>query len=119
MTKIHIGKTLTGYCSPFDIVSAVCFFWLFYRLPSFSSGFVNWIGKSCLACFIFHTCSPIIGWLSAKDYSLYVGNPFLIYTVKMFIIISAVFGISILLDKIRLLIFRPLINAVGAIKALN
>lgn len=119
VVEIHIGKTLTGYCSPFDIVSAICFFWLFYRLPSFSSRFVNWIGESCLACFIFHTCSPIMGWLSAKDYSLYVGNPYLIYAGKMFLIIIAVFSVSILLDKVRLLIFRPVINAVGAIKALN
>ena len=119
VVEIYSGITLTGYCSPFDVTYAVCFFWLFYRMPSFSNKFVNWAGKSCLACYIFHTCSPIIGWLAETNYSLFVGEPYWVYAAKMLLIIIGIFSVSILLDKIRLLVFRPVINAAETIKLLN
>lgn len=113
------GRYLISYCSPFCIISAVCFFWLFYRIPSFSSGLVNWLGKSCLAVYIFHTCSPIIGWLASKDVSFFLNCSFLVYCVKMMLIILGLFSVSILLDKVRLFVFEPVIKFAGNIKRLN
>ena len=116
---LKTGRSFTSYCSPFSIFSAVCFFWLFYRMHSFSSGFVNWLGKSCLAVYIFHTCSPIIGWFATKDVVFFLNDSFLVYCGKMMLIILGLFFVSILLDKIRLFLFKPIIGFAGSFKELN
>jgi hypothetical protein len=113
------GKSFTNYCSPFSIFSAVCFFWLFYRMPSFSSGLVNWLGKSCLAVYIFHTCSLIIGWFVSKDVTFFLNDSFHVYCGKMMLIILGVFCIPVLSDKIRLFVFKPIIEFAGRFKKLN
>ena len=113
------GRPLTCYCSPFSIASAVCFFWLFYKMPIPSNPAINWIGKSCLACFIFHTCQPIIGWFASKDVTIFQNNSFLFYCGKMALMIIGVFIISIMLDKIRITVFKPVVNWAGKIKELN
>ncbi len=114
-----VNRSFTSYCSPFNIFSAVCFFWLFYRMPSFSSDIVNWLGKSCLAVFIFHTCSPIIGWFANNDVFVFLNNTFLLYCGRMMLIIMGVFSVAILLDKVRLFVFKPIIRYAGSIKKLN
>lgn len=98
-----------SYCSPFLIVSSLCFFCLFYKMK-FKSKIVNWIASSCLASFIFHTNDPVFSWFVAKDQQLFAQSPFIIYLIKMTGVIICIFIISILLDKIRLLIFNPIIN---------
>lgn len=113
------GWLLTCYCSPFSILTAICFFWLFYRMPLASNKIVNWFGKSCLACFIFHTCNPIIVWLSEKDNYYFSNDSFLCYCGKMALIILGIFLVSIVLDKIRGFIFKPIIEYSGKIKKLN
>ena len=113
------GKPLTCYCSPFSISSAVCFFWLFYRMPIPNNSIVNWLGKSCLACFILHTCQPIIGWLASKDVYVFMNYPFLHYCGEMVLIIGGIFFVSIILDKIRGLVFKPIIDLAGKIKKMN
>ena len=113
------GRSFTSYCSPFSIFSAVCFFWLFYRMPSFSSGLVNWLGISCLAVYIFHTCSPIIGWFASKDVEFFLNDSFLVYCGKMMLIILGLFSVAILLDKVRLFVFKPIIGVAGSFNKLN
>ena len=76
----------------------------------FKSKIVNWIASSCLASFIFHTNDPVFSWFVAKDQQLFAQSPFIIYLIKMTGVIICIFIISILLDKIRLLIFNPIIN---------
>lgn len=116
---LKTGRSFTNYCSPFSIFSAVCFFWLFYRMPSFSSGLVNWLGISCLAVYIFHTCSPIIGWFASKDVEFFLNDSFLVYCGKMMLIILGLFSVAILLDKVRLFVFKPIIGVAGSFKKLN
>ena len=113
------GGVLLQYGSPIVIVAAVLLFLLFYHMPKFKSKFVNWIASSCLASFILHTCNPVFSWLINKDITYFSQETFPIYCLKIGGVILGVFALSILLDKIRLLIFSPLIKWIGKIKQLN
>lgn len=98
-----------SYCSPAVIVSSSLMFLLFARM-NFQSRVVNWIGVSCLAAFIIHTCSPVIGWMSSLDTRLFLTKPLIVWIISMAGVIAAVFTFSILLDKVRLYISRPVIS---------
>ena len=107
------------YGSPITISAAVLFFLLFYRMPKFQSKFVNWVAASCLASFILHTCDPVFSWFVRKDVMYFTNNIYPIYCIKIGAVIAGVFIASILLDKIRIFIFSPLIKWSGKIKQLN
>lgn len=107
------------YGSPITIAAASVLFVLFYRLPKFKSKIVNWVGVSCLAAFVFHTCDPVFSWLIDKDVTYFMKDSYLFYCSKMTVIILGVFVSAILLDKVRLLIFKPIINVSGKIRLLN
>lgn len=107
------------YGSPITIAAASVLFVLFYRLPKFKSKIVNWVGVSCLAAFIFHMNNPVQAWLIDKDVTYFVNDSYILYCAKMAVIILGVFASAILLDKVRLLIFKPIINASGKIRLLN
>lgn len=104
----YIEVPIHTYCSPFYIFSAVCMFLLFYRIPKFYNPIVNWFGKSCLAAYILHTSSPFVHWLASLDYELITTDNYGIYMVKMLGVVLVLFVASILLDKVRILIFYPL-----------
>lgn len=104
------------YGSPLTICASCTCFLLFYRLPTFHSGIVNWIGKSCLACFILHVCNPVFDWLVQKDILYFTSYSFPIYCIKISVAILGVFVAAILLDKVRLFVFKPLIELSGKIK---
>ncbi len=104
--------SLHGYHSPVMILSAVCFFALFYRMPKFYSKTINWISVSCLSVYIFHTCSPFLGLLSRADRYLFYNYNFVIYAIIMLFIIICVFALAICLDKIRLFLVKPIIKKI-------
>ena len=108
-----------NYGSPITIIASVLLFLLFFRLPKFHSKFINWVGVSCLASFILHTCEPVFSWFVQKDVMYFTNEPFLIYCLKIGVVILGIFFTSILLDKVRLLIFSPIISLSGKIKSLN
>ena len=104
--------SLHGYHSPVMILSAVCFFALFYRMPKFYNKIINWISVSCLSVYIFHTCSPFLGLLSRADRYLFYNYNFVIYAILMLVIIICVFAFAICLDKIRLFLVKPIIKKI-------
>lgn len=107
------------YGSPITIAAAVTLFVMFYRLPKFHNKWINWIGVSCLAPFILHTCDPMYSWISRKDISFFLNDAYPMYLLKMMLIIGGVFGLAILLDKVRLFLFNPIIRWAGNTKLLN
>ena len=106
------------YCSPIILLSASLFFVLFARI-SFQSKVVNWIGSSCLAVFILHTCDPVIDWLVEIDNELFAGSSLFKWILLMSGVIIVVFVGAILLDKIREFIFRPVIKWAGNLSILG
>lgn len=99
------------YCSPIHLLAAVTFFMLFTRIH-FQSKFVNWIGASCLAAYIIHTQAPVIGWIIDIDERLLLSNNAILYLAGAIGVAVAVFVVAILLDKVRILICKPLIDVV-------
>lgn len=105
------------YGSPITIFASVLL--LFYRIPKFKNKFVNWIAASCLASFILHTCEPVFSWFVRKDVMYFSNDSYPVYCIKIGGVIIGVYVASILLDKVRLFIFSPLIKWSGKIKQLN
>lgn len=101
-------EQLITYGSPIVILSASLFFILFTRI-NIQSNIINWLGSSCLAVFILHTCEPVISWLIEIDNELFAGCTLFKWIMSMSGIIMIVFVCAIILDKIREFIFRPLI----------
>lgn len=107
------------YGSPITIVAAALLFILFYRLPKFHNRFINWIAASCLASFILHTCEPVFSWFVHKDVVYFSNNVYPLYCLKTGVVIAGIFAASIIFDKLRLLMFNPLITLSGKVKTLN
>lgn len=95
-----------NYNSPLIILSSLLFFMLFTKM-SFRNRFVNNIGTSCLAVYIFHTCTPIVNWFAR--YNVYIFNNFSFpcYLLLMLGGCLGIFVVAILLDKIRYIIAIP------------
>lgn len=98
-----------SYESPLIILSASCLLICFAQM-NFKNKFVNWMGTSCFAVFILHTSLPFITWLAEFDVSLFVNYPFAIYLLIMGGGVLVVCFLAILLDKIRIGLFCPLLK---------
>lgn len=94
-----------AYTNPLLILSSVSFLMMFGRL-SFQSGFVNHIAKSTLACLLGHSA---IFFLYTKQFK-YLYDHFSGFEVVVYWILAVaiVFVSSILIDQLRLLIWKPL-----------
>ena len=100
---------LIRYHSPFVIVSSVLLFYLFIRLPKFNNKVINWIGVSALSVFICHTCTDtMFEFLCTTNIKLFTNQTFGLYCFEMLGVNLCIFAVSILLDKLRLLLFKPL-----------
>ena len=105
------GTFLFQNSSPFIIISTVYFF-LFFTKVSLSCRFVNWVSASCFAAYIIH-CSPFVFYPFYVNVikSWYVSETdtlFLLYTIG---IIFCFFIFSILLDKVRIVVWNVLYRA--------
>lgn len=114
----YVGKgetVLFLYSSPFILLSSICFF-LFFTKISFYSSFINWVSISCFAAYLVH-CSPcffrpyyvdlISGWYNTVPIWMFV-----FYTSSL---ILGIFIFSILLDKIRILIWNSILKLWGRV----
>ncbi len=100
------GTVLFLYSSPMVILSSV-YFLLFFTKLSFQSAIINWISVSSFAVYLVH-CSPTIFHpyyisIIRHWFEVCTSSEFFVYT-SVFII--TVFIISILFDKIRIVVWR-------------
>lgn len=117
---LHLFFPSTGllwYCSPMLIVPSVLLLVLFNRL-NVQSKIVNSIGISALAVYVFHTCTPAFNLLMEWDVEWFQNYSFVGYAVRMAVLMGGVFVFAVSLDKIRILIFAPLIKYSGKIDEL-
>ena len=100
MTKIIIGYS---YAAPLVILQAVFLFIAFARMQ-FTNKFINWCASSCLAIFLIHMHPAIkqIGFYSITE-SFY-NLPVLQHILYLSLLITCVFFVCILIDKIRIII---------------
>lgn len=113
---IDLKGRLLFYTNPIVLLAAFHLFMFFSKL-SFQSRCINWIGASCLAAYLFH--HNIL--FTQKHYgdvvvSLYRGNLFGMAVCKIALFVFCMFVISILLDKIRLLIWGVLLKVLFKFK---
>ena len=110
---LHEYAIFWCYCSPIHLLSAIAFFMLFTRIH-FQSKIVNWIGVSCLAAYILHTLPPLMGWIIEIDEKLLLTNALLYFGGAIGVAITVFLG-SVLLDKVRIFVCKPLINILASI----
>jgi surface polysaccharide O-acyltransferase-like enzyme len=106
------------YCSPFVIFSSITFFLFFINWEIKKNRLINYIGVSCLAAFILHTCSPVFDWFRNFDIYASQNYNYFKYVLCMGGIIILIFIISITLDKVRLFLFRPLLTRCNQVNIL-
>ncbi len=90
-----------SYAYPLVIVEAL-FLLLFFSKLSFKNKLINWISCSCFAVYLLHCTRNILGeYCNHVKSSFYSNHVFGIITV-----VFCVFIISILLDKVRIMIWN-------------
>ncbi|MBQ0114709.1 MAG: acyltransferase [Bacteroidales bacterium] len=100
------GGVLYFYTCPLLIVGAVHFMLFFTKLPSFSSKVINWIAISAFSIYLTQSSSfiacfydkAILGWFNTEP-----RGTFILYTAGLII---AVFVASILVDKVRIVLWN-------------
>lgn len=100
------GGILYFYCCPLVIVAAMHFVLFFTKLKPFSSRVINWVAISAFAIYLTHSSSFIgcfydrwiLGWFNDEP-----RGTFILYTAGL---IAVVFVASILLDKLRIAVWR-------------
>ena len=103
-------KWILNYCNPILVLSAVSLFIFFVKLNMGYVGFINWVASSVFAVFVFHTREPVVGWLENFNLQKLHSLPYFEYLGLMFVVLVAIFIVAILMDKLRALIFKPLID---------
>ena len=95
-----------AYSSPLVIIASL-YFLLFFTKISFHHAVVNWIASSVFAVYLFHADPVILYPYYLKPIGLWYAEeslfPFLFHVV---LLMTVVFIVSILLDKIRLLLWE-------------
>jgi len=95
------------YDSPFVILAAI-YLLLFFTKMSIRSKVVNWVAVSCFAAYIVHCCPLFFPDYLATIKTWFNQEPrftFLCYTMMW---IAAVFSFSILVDKIRIVVWHSI-----------
>jgi surface polysaccharide O-acyltransferase-like enzyme len=102
-----VASHLFVYINPLVIVSSV-FLLLFFSKIDIKSATINYLARSAFAVYLLHLNTKI--WDSFLDtcYNLYVNLSFSRAILLILLFISAVFAIAILIDQIRLLLWKPL-----------
>ncbi len=103
----NLGGVLWFYNSPTTVVAAM-FLLLFFSKLKFQSKMVNWLGISALAVYLTHSNTPL-----GQYYDLYIREwhdslprfPFILHAA---LFILAVFFGSILIDKVRVALWKML-----------
>lgn len=102
-----VASHLFVYINPMVVVSSL-FLLLFFSKISFRSNAVNYIARSAFAVYLLHLNAKIWDCFLDNCYRLYADNSFLRAILLIFLFISAVFALAILIDQIRLLLWKLL-----------
>ena len=105
----NLGGLLWFYNSPTAIIAAM-FLLLFFSKLTFHSKVVNWLGISALAVYLTHSNSPL-----GQYYDIYIREwhdtlPRLPFILRTGLFIAAVFFGSILIDKVRVVVWNLLLK---------
>lgn len=102
------------YNSPFVLLSAVCLFMGFSRMKPFHSRAVNWVASSAFMVYLLH--KPPFVWLKLRDALRGFDDSYsgITFVAVCLLLMLAVFASSVLVDKVRQAMFRPLFRWIDA-----
>lgn len=107
---IPYGSYFIFYSCPLVIISAVYFMLIFTKIQ-FKSKFVNWVACSCFAVYLLHSSSflatPCYDKIILEWFNNLSTIQFLAYVIPFIVF---VFITAILLDKVRLVIWKLIYN---------
>ena len=94
-----------SYASPLVIASAVCLF-LFFASRDFHSKWINAIAGSTLAVYLLHCHDGLFSLYREYIWQLHFDKPIWLFLLELLAFIVAVFGVSILIDQLRLVLWK-------------
>lgn len=105
---IPFFSCIFNYISPLVILASVTLLLLFQKIK-FQNKIVNWIAASSFAVFLFHV-APATNMVFFKNTCIYIYNYFNGPTciAGIFLFLTIVFCCAILLDQLRILVWRKL-----------
>lgn len=117
ITSGHGTWNLYAYSSPLVILESLYFF-LFFTKIKFHSKIVNWVAISSFAIYLFHCDVHFL----VPVYSKIINNWYQIYPTMSFISLVAlwiicIFTVSILFDKVRIMIWNQIIKSFNIVKS--
>lgn len=105
MRKDEYTHFMFSYLNPLVILSAVSLLLAFSKLKIKSKA-INWVASSSLAVYLVHCHPSIFPMYKEMGATLYQNNNGISYWWKILLFLCIVFLFSILLDKIRLLVWN-------------
>ena len=108
-----IGRFYT-YVSPVVIISSLFLLLAFSRL-NITSKFINWVASSCFAVYLLHVNPNVIGHFCNIVSNIVQSQKGVMVLLCLFAFLSAVFVVSVLIDKIRILLWNSLVHLVNCV----
>lgn len=99
-----IGRFYT-YVSPIVIVSSLLLLLAFSRL-NVTSKLINWIASSCFAVYLLHANPNVVGYFCQVINKILRNREGVMVLVDLFVFLFAIFVISVLVDKIRIMLWK-------------
>ena len=107
---LFFSSIMYSYVNPIVILMSLYILLFLSKIP-FSNNFVNWLGASSFAVYLFHTHSNLFDPYFRK-HILYIGNQFngigFLFVVLAYLVF--VFLLAVMIDQIRLYIWRRISN---------
>ncbi len=102
---------VSNYTNIFNILATICLL-VPFLYSSFHSKFINTVAASTLTVYLTHVCPPLIQFLIDIDKALLLNHSYGIYLLSQIGVLGGVFVLGILYDKLRVLIFVPIVDKV-------
>lgn len=107
-----------SYTNPLNIIGALSLLLYFSKL-NFNSKAINYIATSCFAVYLLHMHFCLSNYYKGYAKEIFHNYSGIIYFALITAFIVAVFLISVLIDKIRIVCFNLIWNKYENIKAIN
>ncbi len=102
-----VSSHLFVYINPLVIASSL-YLLLFFSKIEFKSKTVNYLARSAFAVYLLHLNAKVWYDFLETCYKIYIENDLFRAIILIFLFISSVFVLAILIDQIRLLLWKPL-----------
>ena len=105
------GYRFFSYASPTIIVASI-FFFLFFVKISFENKLINWIAASAFAVYVLNCEGHFWALYLSTNHSWWLSGTPLVYMIKTLLLDMAVFVVAIVLDKVRIVVWKRLMTKV-------